>query len=86
MTAKKKPQPLKKSKTSKPTNKPAKPRKKAPKKKGLGVVNVKMSSADRKLLVANAKRWAEGNLSAWVRHAGREYTPRKGEKISLAAA
>jgi hypothetical protein len=52
----------------------------------LVVVNVKMSVADRMSLKASAKRHAKGNLSAWVRHAGRKYTPKKGEKISLKAA
>lgn len=52
----------------------------------LGVVNVKMSDGDRKRLQANAKRFAQGNLSAWLRHAGKVYTPKKGEKISLKAA
>lgn len=52
----------------------------------LVVVNVKMSTADRSILKAYAKRWAAGNLSAWVRHTGRRYTPKKGEKISLKAA
>lgn len=28
-----------------------------------------------------ADRHAEGNLSAWIRHAARMYTPKKGEKI-----
>lgn len=51
----------------------------------LRVVNVKMSEADRKSLIAHAKRFAEGNLSAWLRHAGRRYVPKKGEKISLKA-
>lgn len=52
----------------------------------LGVVNVKMSNADRKRMIANAKRFAKGNLSAWLRHAGKVYTPKKGEKVSLKAA
>lgn len=52
----------------------------------LGVVNTKMSASDRKALQAKAKKFAQGNLSAWVRHAGKKYTPKKGEKISLKAA
>lgn len=52
----------------------------------LSVVNVKISKKDRAALVANAKRFAKGNLSAWIRHAGRVYTPKKGEKIVLKAA
>lgn len=65
-------------------SKPAK--KKRPSGSKLGVVNVKMSAADRKCLKAQAKRFAQGNLSAWLRHAGRKYTPKRGEKISLKAA
>ncbi len=52
----------------------------------LGVVNVKMSAADRKVVTTNAKRWAKGNLSAWIRESGKLYTPKKGEKITLKAA
>lgn len=52
----------------------------------LDVVNVKMSSADRKRARQKAKKHAKGNLSAWVRHAILQYTPKKGEKISLKAA
>jgi len=52
----------------------------------LGAVNVKMTSADRKRLTANARRYAKGNLSAWIRHSGQRYTPKAGEKIKLKAA
>lgn len=66
--------------------KPAPKSKKAKNGSHLGVVNVKMSATDRKRLQANAKKHAKGNLSAWLRHAGKVYTPKKGEKISLKAA
>lgn len=52
----------------------------------LKIVNVKISVTDRNRMVALAKRFAAGNLSAWIRHAGRMYTPKKGEKIELKAA
>lgn len=48
----------------------------------LSIVNVKVNSKDRKALMLNAKRHAKGSLSAWLRHAGREYTPKKTEQIS----
>ncbi len=56
------------------------------KKSKLVVVNVKMSRAERALLKSYAKRFAKGNLSAWVRHSGHRYTPKRGEKIRLKAA
>lgn len=49
----------------------------------LGVVNVKMTEAWHDRLVKIARRHADGNLSAWLRHAGSRYTPKKGEKIKL---
>lgn len=51
----------------------------------LRVVNVKMSRADRKRLTTLARKYAKGNLSAWVRHAGSRYVPKRGEKVSLKA-
>lgn len=61
-------------------------KKKAPaRKKTLDVINVKMSKATRSALKSRAKKFAKGNLSAFLRHAGLKYTPRKGEKISLDA-
>lgn len=68
---------------------PRKPSKKAPSKNSkpkLIVVNVKMTRAERATLKAYAKRFADGNLSAWVRHAGHRYTPKKGEKIRFKTA
>lgn len=52
----------------------------------LKIVNVKISAAERKRLQANADKFAQGNLSAWLRHSGRQYTPRRGEKVSLKVA
>lgn len=64
------------------TQKAGKKAKRAP----LQIINVKMTEADHKRLIAKAKRFADGNLSAWVRYTGRVYTPKKGEKITLKAA
>lgn len=70
------------------------PRKKAaPKKPKLGkrggkffdVVNVKLSHDIRSTLRARAKKFAKGNLSAWLRYAGLKYIPKKGEKVSVPA-
>lgn len=52
----------------------------------LGVVNVKMTNVDRKRLEQNARKFAHGNLSAWVRYAGRNHTPKRGEKVPLKVA
>lgn len=38
---------------------------------------------DRQALAAKAARYTGGNLSAWLRHAGRNYRPEPGEKIEL---
>ncbi len=54
-------------------------------KSDLDVIILKISAADRKKILANAKRFAEGNMSAWLRHAGKVYTPEEGEKIALLA-
>lgn len=57
---------------------------KAAKKSGsqLKIVNLKVGSKDRAALNAMAKKYAKGNLSAWLRHAGLRYVPKKAEKIA----
>lgn len=54
---------------------------KAPKRKvyktKLEVVNIKMQLPERTTLEAKAKRYAGGNLSAWLRLAGLKYIPIK---------
>ena len=56
-------------------------KKTAPKRKvyktKLEVVNIKMQLPERKALEAKAKRFAAGNLSAWLRLAGLKYIPTK---------
>ena len=51
----------------------------------LKIVNLKVSSKDRSGLVKNAKRYAGGNLSAWLRYAGLHFTPAKSETVKLEA-
>lgn len=36
---------------------------------------------DHEQIQKKADRHARGNLSAWLRHAGRMYTPKRGEKV-----
>lgn len=48
---------------------------------GLRIVNVKVKEGARKRLQANARKYAKGNLSAWLRHAGLRYVPKKGVVI-----
>lgn len=67
------------------TKKKSVSKKKAKARGTLDIVNVKMTSADRRLLIANAKKWAGGNVSAWLRYAGTVFTPKRGEKIPLSA-
>lgn len=45
-------------------------------------VTLKVTPAEAKRLRSKAKRFAEGNLSAWLRHAGVRYAAIKGEKIA----
>jgi len=45
--------------------------------KDLTLLNLKISSKDRRRLVAMAKKYAGGNLSAWLRFAGAHYVPPK---------
>lgn len=58
---------------------------KAKPKSKINVVNIKMTDANRDIMMAKALRFTRGNLSAWVRHAARNYVPKKGERIKLKA-
>lgn len=58
-------------------------KKKAAKKPRMGVVNVKLTRATRKQLEERAKKFADGNLSAYLRYTGLRYTPVKGEKFKV---
>lgn len=55
--------------------------KKKRKKSKLSLINLKVTEAERRELSAFAKKYADGNLSAWLRHAGRKYRPKKTEVI-----
>jgi hypothetical protein len=56
---------------------------KKPIKKGktLTLLNLKVTDNEHTILDRNAKKHASGNLSAWLRHAGRHYKPKRGEII-----
>lgn len=45
------------------------------------LVNFKIDNAEQKLLMQRAKKYAKGNLSAWLRHAGSKYVPPKNVVI-----
>ncbi len=49
----------------------------------LAMINVKTPPETRARLQAQADKYANGNLSAWLRHAGLQYTPKKGESVPL---
>jgi len=49
-------------------------------------VHVKLTPADRKAIRANAKLFAKGNISAWMRHAAMRYIPKRGEHIEKKVA
>lgn len=49
----------------------------------LKIVNLKLGGKDRAALKAQAKKFTKGNLSAWLRYAGLQYVPKRGEQIPL---
>lgn len=63
--------------------KQSKAKKVASKKEKLDVINLKITRADRKAIQAMAKRYAKGNLSAWLRAAGLEYIPSRKRPVPL---
>lgn len=50
-------------------------------KSSLTLVNFKCAGKDLKAILANAKKHAGGNYSAWLRHAALHFKPKKGEVI-----
>ncbi len=60
-------------------------KKKTKARKRLAVINVKLSRETLRFLRSRARKYAKGNLSAFLRQCGLKYTPKKGEKISLEA-
>jgi hypothetical protein len=45
------------------------------------IVNLKVTSQERGVLNALAKKHAGGNISAWLRHSGLNYRPGKTEIV-----
>jgi hypothetical protein len=71
---------MKPRKRKMPAKTKAKSKPEAPK-----LMNLKVTRKDRALLTAMAKRYANGNLSAWLRLAGSEFRPSKAQLARLAA-
>lgn len=69
---------IKKGAKAKMTLKLKKPKKSKSK---LKVSNFKADDKVIRALHAKAKKHAQGNFSAWMRHAGLKYVPKKGETI-----
>lgn len=63
------------------TKQAAKPAAKKSDVKRKKLINLKVASKDLELLVARAKKFANGNLSAWLRYAGQNHTPVKKIEI-----
>ena len=47
-------------------------------KNGTMLMNFKVSARDHATMVGRAKKFCEGNLSKWLRHAGVNYKPKDG--------
>lgn len=47
----------------------------------LKIMNIKVTSPKRIELRTRAKKYAKGNMSAWLRHAGTRYKPARAEII-----
>lgn len=63
MAKKKKVKATKRPKTYRKSNKPVKDH----------ILAVKVTAAEKKVLMAKAKKFADGNLSKWIRHAAVSY-------------
>lgn len=50
---------------------------KKPAKEKSPLVNFKASPKELRALNSNAKKYANGNLSLWLRHAGTHYVPKR---------
>ena len=73
------PKSKKKSSKKKPAKKAARKAVKKAVTSGLSLLNLKVSKADRAALNAQAKKYAQGNLSAWLRFAGTQFKPKKSQ-------
>ncbi|MDH4163310.1 MAG: hypothetical protein OEW15_11575 [Nitrospirota bacterium] len=60
-------------------------KKKAPAKKNneATLVPIKIHERAIREIKANAKKYAAGNFSAWMRHASIHYKPKRGEVVDL---
>lgn len=47
------------------------------------LVPIKIQPRAIREIRANAKKYADGNLSAWMRHAAIRYKPKRGEVVDL---
>ena len=56
-------------------------KKKTKSKSTLVLINLKVSPTDKKRLSAAARKYAKGNLSAWLRHAGIALKPAQNKTI-----
>jgi len=54
---------------------------KAPKKEKL--INLKVSESEFEEIKDRADKYADGNVSAWLRVSGKKFTPRKRDLVSL---
>lgn len=60
----------------------AKVKRKKPKSNSqLVLVPIKIHPREIRLIRAQAKKYADGNFSAWLRHAGLRYRPKRGETV-----
>lgn len=57
-----------------------KKRKTKPKSELVGIT-IKFHPREIQAMKANAKKYAQGNFSAWTRHAGLRYRPKRGEVV-----
>lgn len=51
------------------------------KKSALVLVPIKIHPKEIRAIKAQAKKYAQGNFSAWLRHAGLRYRPKRGEHV-----
>lgn len=47
----------------------------------LVLVPIKIHPKEIRAMKLNAKKFAQGNLSAWLRHSGLRYRPKRGEVV-----
>ena len=45
------------------------------------LVNLKVMKKDLRVIVSRAKKYAGGNLSLWLRHAGANYIPERKDLV-----